>query len=143
MLDSIFPLGIIQAKIWLINATGLSRDALHVYFALGLFIVAKLVWRGRFGTFFALAVVMIGALFGEWVDHRAEVVRTVPCLMSEHLHDIRNTLFGPILLAIALPWLAPRAPKQVDQNVEEDAATPPDDRPEMSGKNAERRLEQA
>lgn len=34
------------AKIWLVDLTGVSRDALHIYVAIALFLCVRIVWRG-------------------------------------------------------------------------------------------------
>lgn len=123
-------LAFVNAKVSLIEATGLSRDALHIYVALALFLTVRLVWRSRAGSIAALAIILAAALAGEWLDHGFELLRKQPCHMDAHWHDIWNTMFWPTVLAVLLPWLAPR-------RAGKDAAAEP------SGENAERGLEQA
>ncbi|WP_432769617.1 hypothetical protein [Sphingopyxis sp.] len=143
MLDSL-PLTFVNAKVSLIAITGLSRDALHIYVALGLFLAVKLLWRGRGSTVFALLLIAAGTLTGEWLDHGFELLRKQQCDTAAHWHDIWNTLFWPVVLAIVLPWLAPRRGDEVER-AGEDAPPEPsgeDAVPEPSGEDAQRRFEQ-
>ncbi|MDZ3832333.1 MAG: hypothetical protein U0S50_11000 [Sphingopyxis sp.] len=121
-------------KIWLIDATGLSRDALHVYVAVALFLVVRMMWRGWRGSIAALLVVAAAALGGEWLDHQLELMNGGLCDRAEHWHDLRNTMFWPIMLALALPLLRPGQRKPTAPDEARPAVT--------SGKNAERGLEQ-
>ena len=130
-----FPIWFSDAKITLVAATGLTRDALHIYAALGIFILVKLLWRGRGGTVAALLLVAAAALANEWLDHRVEMLQKIWCNDEEHWHDIWNTLFWPVMLAVVLPWL-PSSPRGKNETAETGPA-------EMSGEDAERRLEQA
>ena len=115
-------------KVWLVTWSGLSRDALHIYVAITLFLLIRMMWRGSGGTIAAVLVVLAAALTGEWLDHQVELMSGHACDMAEHMHDLRNTLAAPIVLALALPWLRPRRAKPAEA--------------EISGKNAEGGLEQ-
>lgn len=125
-----FPLAFMDAKIWLVGETGLSRDALHIYVALALFVAARLVWRGRFAPAAGLTVVLLAALTGEWLDHRVEILSEAACDSGEHWHDVWNTMLWPVVLTLAIPLIRPFAPLHV---AERDA----------SGEDAERRFEQS
>ena len=116
-------------KVWIVAWSGLSRDALHIYVAIALFLLVRMMWRGGSGTIAALALVLAVALTGEWLDHQYELVNGQVCNEAEHWHDLRNTLSAPIVLALALPWLRPRRAKRSETAI--------------SGENAERGLEQA
>ena len=116
-------------KVWIVAWSGLSRDALHIYVAIALFLLVRMMRRGASGTVAALAVVLAVAFAGEWLDHQFELAKGLTCNEAEHWHDLRNTLAAPIVLALALPWLRPRRPKKAEA--------------EISGENAERGLEQA
>jgi hypothetical protein len=101
------------AKIWLVDLTGVSRDALHIYVAIALFLCVRIVWRGSWGSLAAVVVVVAAALTGEWLDHQMELLQGGVCDPAEHWHDLRNTMAAPIVLALALPWLRPRRSKAV------------------------------
>lgn len=118
-------------KLSVIEATGLDKDALHVYFGMTLFLVIRLAWRGRGGWLAAWIAVLVMACGGEWLDLTAEYSRSAIQPDAEHWHDIWNTMFWPTVLLVVGRWLQPP----------ETAPAEPAENP--SGENAERRLEQA
>ena len=125
-----------ELKIWLVDATGLSRDALHVYVAIALFLCVRVLWRGWRGSLVALLVVATAAATGEWLDHQMELLRGSACSRAEHWHDLRNTMFWPIMIALALPLLRPgRGRPETTERAED---------PVLGlGEHAERSFEQA
>lgn len=118
-------------KLSVIEATGLDKDALHIYFGMTLFLLIRLAWRGRGGWFAAWLAVLVMACGGEWLDLTAEYSHSAIQPDAAHWHDIWNTTFWPTVLLIVGRWLQPSA---------EAPAEPTD---VLSGENAERRLEQA
>jgi hypothetical protein len=119
-------------KSWLVTASGLDKDALHIYFGLALFILVRLIWRWRGGWFVAWAAVLAMACGGEWLDITAEASKSAIRPDPEHWHDIWNTMFWPTVLLIGR-WLQPAPPEAVE----------PAEAPAPSGEDAERGLEQA
>ncbi|MGH6693688.1 hypothetical protein [Sphingopyxis sp.] len=138
-------------KVSVIDATGLDKDALHIYFGLAVFLAVRLVWRWRGGWVVAWLVVLAMACGGEWLDVTAELGRSAIQPDAAHWHDIWNTMFWPTVLLLFGRWLQPgvTAPVAVDGN--ETRASPIRETPVRSveearvrsGENAERRLEQA
>lgn len=118
-------------KVSVIAATGLDKDALHIYFGLALFLLVRLIWRWRGGWVVAWLAVLAMACGGEWLDLNAEIGRSAIQPDAAHWHDIWNTIFWPTVLLIVGRWLQPRTKAQ---------AAEPD---KLSGEDAERRLEQA
>ncbi|HEX2811557.1 MAG TPA: hypothetical protein VHO04_02645 [Sphingopyxis sp.] len=118
-------------KLSVIEATGLDKDALHIYFGMALFVLVRLAWRGRGGWLAAWIAVLVMACGGEWLDLTAEYSKSAIQPDAEHWHDIWNTMFWPTVLLVVGRWLQP---------VAEARAEPAD---AISGENAERRLEQA
>ena len=116
-------------KTWLVTSTALSKDALHVYFGLALFLAVRFVWRRRGGWVLAWLAVLVMASGGEWLDLKAEASRAAIQPDAAHWHDIWNTMFWPTVLLFVGRWLQPQA-KVAGASV-------------GSGENAERRLEQA
>ena len=114
-----------------IDATGLDKDALHIYFGLTLFLVVRLLWRRRGGWVIAWLAVLAMACGGEWLDLNAEISRSSIQPDAAHWHDIWNTMFWPTVLLLVGRWLQPRPD------------TPAEPAEAMSGEDAERRLEQA
>lgn len=118
-------------KTSVIHATGLDKDALHIYFGLALFLGVRLVWRRRGGWVIAWLAVLAMACGGEWLDLNAEISRSAIQPDAAHWHDIWNTMFWPTVLLLVGRWLQPgaKALKAIPR--------------ETSGEDAERRLEQA
>jgi hypothetical protein len=109
----------------LIAATGLSKDALHVYFGLTAFLFVRLIWRRRGGWVLAWMAALAMALGGEWLDLRGENLRGALQPDSAHWHDIWNTMFWPTMLAIFGRWLQPQA-----------KADPPEPDPDLADERA-------
>jgi hypothetical protein len=134
-----------------IDATGLDKDALHIYFGLAVFLAVRLLWRWRGGWVVAWLLVLAMACGGEWLDLTAEHSNSAIQPDAAHWHDIWNTMFWPTVLLFVGRWLQPRSQVPVDMAPARDAAspdevTPPisgDDAPASLGEYAERRLEQA
>jgi len=118
-------------KVSVIEATGLDKDALHIYFGLTLFLVVRFLWRRRGGWVIAWLAVLAMACGGEWLDLNAEISRSSIQPDAAHWHDIWNTMFWPTVLLLVGRWLQPRPD------------TPAEPAEAMSGEDAERRLEQA
>ena len=113
----------VEHKSWIVAASDLSKDALHIYFGLALFLVVRLAWRGRGGWIAAWLAVLAMAGGGEALDLIVEYGGSTVQPDTAHWHDIWNTMFWPTVLALVGRWLPGT-----------DAA---------SGEDAERRLEQA
>ena len=92
-----------EMKLVLIGYSGLAKDALHVYFGLLLYIVVRVMIRGRRGAVVAWLAVVAMAVAGEWLD-RANVIRFGAAVVdADHWHDIWNTAFWPTVLML-LGW---------------------------------------
>lgn len=116
-----------EQKTWLVASTALGRDALHVYFGLGLFIAIRLLWRRRGGGVAAWLAVLVLAVTGEVLDMTTQANNAMVLPASAHWHDIWNTMFWPTVLLFVGHWLRPKAGPLS----------------EPSGEDAERGLEQA
>jgi hypothetical protein len=104
-----------QFKTGVISATGLSKDALHVYFGLTLFVSVRLFWRGRGGWQLAWVAALALAVGVEWLDLEREAISGELQPDSAHWHDIWNTLFWPTVLALVGRWLEPRSQQLPDE----------------------------
>jgi len=122
-----------EQKTWLVDSAGLSKDALHIYFGLALFVVVRLVWRWRGGWLAAWLAVLAMAAGGEWLDIALEARQSTIQPDAAHWHDIWNTMFWPTVLLAIGRWLHPG----------EKPAPTASDRGRVLGENAERGLEQA
>ena len=95
-------------KEFMIGATGLGKDALHIYAGLILFIGVRLLWRRRGGWVLGWLSALCAALFVEYLDIRTELVEANLRPDAEHWKDIWNTMFWPSVLLILGPKLQPR-----------------------------------
>src|SRR3546814_16213282 len=90
-----------ENKMWLVTASGLDKDALHIYFGLALFLAARLIWRRAGGWLIAWGAVLAMACGGEWLDMTSELRNAAIQPDAAHWHEIWHTLFWPTdLLAI-------------------------------------------
>src|SRR3546814_5663497 len=79
-----------ENKMWLVTASGLDKDALHIYFGLALFQTVRLIWRWDGGWLIAWCAVFAMACGGEWLDMTAEISKAAVQPDSAHWHDIRS-----------------------------------------------------
>ena len=118
-------------KFSVVEATGLDKDALHIYFGMALFLTVRILWRWRGGWVAAWFAVLAMACAGEWLDVTAELSRSAIQPDAAHWHYIWNTIFWPTILLLVGRWLQPKA------------MTPATAPAILSGEDAERRFEQA
>jgi len=91
-----------EAKLLLMGGTGLSKDALHIYVGLFVFLLALTRWR--IGSLPPLVVVLAVTLAGEIWDLFDNVRTGVPMQWAGHAKDIWNTLFWPVVLTGIGRW---------------------------------------
>ena len=88
------------AKFWLVDATGLAKDALHVHIGLIVFFAAALVFRWPLKSWKPWAAALAATLAGEawdiW-DSFAEGRRIVP---SANWKDVWNTMLWPTAILL-------------------------------------------
>ncbi|HEV7234244.1 MAG TPA: hypothetical protein VGN36_08355 [Sphingorhabdus sp.] len=114
-------------KLYLLDFTGLGRDALHIYAGLTVFLGVRLLWRWRGGWFAAWLAALALALSIEWLDIRAWGDPNSPRPDPNNWHDIWNTMVWPTVLLLVGPWLQPRGKNQpesgdfADQSFEQPA----------------------
>lgn len=90
----------------IVHFASLSKDALHIYVGIAVFLlVAAVTRKGAKGGWPLLAVFLV-ALAGEILDISEEIRRHGRILVQASLHDILNTMFWPFML-----WLAARYTK--------------------------------
>lgn len=88
------------AKLWLIAMTGLSKDALHIYVAMALFLGSAQLFKWSLGNWKPWAVVLAAAVLGEALDIRDRLVGGVPLDLAGDWHDVWNTLFWPSVILL-------------------------------------------
>ena len=88
-------------KTLLTDATGLSRDALHIFTGLGVQLVLVLAFRSWFGALWPVGIVLLLALGNEWIDLTTEVwTGELARQYAESAKDLATTLSGPLLLLL-------------------------------------------
>lgn len=87
-------------KLVIIAATGLSKDALHIYVGLAAFLTSAAVLGKPLRSIVPWLVVVAIAIAGEVVDMRDDVASLGYWRWSASLHDILNTLFWPTVLML-------------------------------------------
>ncbi|WP_298213587.1 hypothetical protein [Acidovorax sp.] len=99
------------AKLAIVAATGLSKDALHVYVGLTVFLIVAAISKKSVSSWRPWLAVLLVATFGELVDMRDDLLSLGYWRWSASLRDIVNTAFWPtvlLVLARATGVLAPR-----------------------------------
>jgi cell shape-determining protein MreD len=87
-----------SAKIFLVEATDLSKDALHVYVGLAIMLLVALVFRRSLADWRPLAAVALAAFAGEIWDLIDTIMHGRTPRFSLNWKDVWNTLFWPALL---------------------------------------------
>lgn len=92
-------------KLAIVSATGLSKDALHIYVGMAVYLTLFALIR-RFRPYVAWVAVFIIVCTGEWVDRRDDITSLGYWRWQASVHDILNTLFWPTVLSLF--WLFKR-----------------------------------
>lgn len=87
-------------KLAIIAITSLSRDALHVYVGMAVFLAAALVFRRPLRAWLPLLAVVAVALLVEAVDLRDDLATRGRLRWIASTHDIVNTVFWPAVLMV-------------------------------------------
>lgn len=96
----------VNYKIWLIEAVGLTNDAMHVHGALLILCVSAILLRRRPDSLWCWLAVVAAELFNEYADLRGAAPDEAT--MGAALHDIYNTMFWPTVILIFGRVLFPR-----------------------------------
>src|SRR5262245_11257339 len=87
----------------LVQFAELSKDALHIYVGLAVFLIGAAIARKGLRSTMALLLVLAVALVGEILDLRDEFRSHERFKWWASLHDLLNTCFWPLVL-----WLLAR-----------------------------------
>ena len=97
MADSSF----VQAlKLDIVGFTGLSKDALHIYVGIGVWLLAAALFRRSITTLRPWLVALIVACGIEAFDAFDDWVQLGHWRWRASLHDVINTMFWPTVLAL-------------------------------------------
>jgi len=89
-----------QVKWMLVEHLHLSKDSLHIYVAMFLFLGSALILRWPIKGWRPWLLVLAAALIGEIWDLRDSVVYGTRIYLLSNLRDIVNTLFWPTVLML-------------------------------------------
>ena len=92
------------AKLAVVAATGLAKDALHIYVGLAVFLLVLALWPGPRRTWRPLLIVLLVAVGGEFLDLRDDLASLGYWRWSASLHDVLNTAFWPAVLLGLMRW---------------------------------------
>ena len=87
-------------KAWFVANTGLAKDALHLYVALGLFFGACALLGWRVGTWKPVALVLVAALGGEAWDIYDRTRDGLAQNWWGNWHDIWNMMLWPTVVTL-------------------------------------------
>ncbi|QBF28962.1 hypothetical protein EXN22_25945 [Pseudomonas tructae] len=94
-------------KLAIVSTTGLSKDALHIYFGMAVFVFLAAISK-QLRPYLAWSCVLALACLGETVDCWDDVQSLGYWRWQASLHDVLNTLFWPSVLTL-LWYLSSRA----------------------------------
>lgn len=91
-------------KVYMLQYSGLSRDALHIHIGIALFFLALWLLRRPPGSWLPAIIVLALCLVGEVFDvlHVAQLGQHQKPF--ENLHDIANTMLWPVVFTLFARW---------------------------------------
>jgi hypothetical protein len=87
-------------KLAIVSATGLSKDALHVYVGLAVFVVVALLSKSARSSWRSLVAVLVVAICGELLDMADDLMSLGHWRWHASVHDVVNTCFWPAVLSV-------------------------------------------
>lgn len=91
-----------SAKLAVVAATGLSKDALHVHVGLLVYLAVAVITRRPMRSVIPWLAVLLVALTGEIIDLRNELAVVGHWRWSASVHDLVNTMLWPTVLFVGL-----------------------------------------
>lgn len=91
------------SKLAIVAVTGFSKDSLHVYTGMAVFLLALLLRRSP-RVFVPWLTVLLVAVLGEMLDRRDDLASLGHWRWRASVHDVLNTIFWPTVLSLLL-WL--------------------------------------
>ncbi|HUQ08996.1 MAG TPA: hypothetical protein VM146_01680 [Steroidobacteraceae bacterium] len=88
-------------KLDIVGYTGLSKDALHIYVGIGVWLLAAAVFRRSITTLRPWLVVLVVACGIECFDAFDDWVQLGRWRWRASIHDLINTLFWPSVLGLS------------------------------------------
>lgn len=86
------------AKLAIVGATGLSKDALHIHVGLAVYLAGRFVFRKRPRAHAPVLLALLAACVGEVLDMRDDTLSLGHWRWGASLHDVINTVWWPVVL---------------------------------------------
>lgn len=115
-------------KIRLVDAVGLTNDAMHIHGSLLILLGSAIILRRRPDSFWCWLIVLAAELFNEYADLQGQAPGEAT--INAAMHDLYNTMFWPTIILLLGRLLFPHAKT-------------PEAKPEISGDLADQSLEQS
>lgn len=90
-----------EFKLLIVEHTDLAKDALHIYVALIVFLLACRVMRWPASSWKPWLVVLFAALMGEIWDIQDSLSKDYPIRLELNWKDVWNTMMVPTVLMLA------------------------------------------
>ena len=87
-----------SAKLFLVEATNLSKDALHIYVGLGVMLLVVILFKKSLSDWRPLAAVAVASVAGELWDLVDTFMHRQTLRWDASWKDVWNTLFWPTIL---------------------------------------------
>ncbi len=87
-------------KLTIVAATGLSKDALHIYVGLTVYLISSLALRKNTRAYIPILIVVLVACAGEVLDMRDDIRSLGYWRWGASMHDVINTSFWPCVLYV-------------------------------------------
>lgn len=88
------------AKLWLVDSTGLAKDALHIHIALALFFGSALLLRWPLRSWKPWLVVLAAAIVGEAWDIWDSIAEGHRILPAANWQDVWNAMIWPTAIVL-------------------------------------------
>ena len=91
-------------KLAIVEALGISKDAIHIYIGVGCLLVSLTIGRRRPGSFGALWLGLIVSVALEVIDLADDYVQRGLLIWMPSVKDIVNTNLIPLVMTLVMRW---------------------------------------
>lgn len=96
-------------KIRLIDAVGLTNDAMHIHGSLLILFGSAIMLRRRPDSVWCWLIVLVAELFNEYADLQGQAPGEAT--IDAAMHDLYNTMIWPTIILLLGRFMFPRAKK--------------------------------
>lgn len=96
-------------KMRLVEAVGLTNDAMHIHASLLILFGSAIILRRRPDSVWCWLIVLVAELFNEYADLQGQAPGEAT--IDAAMHDIYNTMFWPTIILILRRFMFPHAKK--------------------------------